>query len=81
MIVLSIYIESIRTRDAFAFGPSWTRSHYPPSTPFLGDFCKRQGWDEDIQTRMAAAAEETVMVLAERDKDRTEKHPEPEGGG
>ena len=72
VLLLSIYME--------LFGPGRRRLRTelnPESLPsinkFLGDFCRQRGWDREIEGRMAAVAEETVMVLSERDEERQQK--------
>ena len=72
VIVLSLYMQlfgASRRRLRTGLDPK----SLPEINSFIGDFCKRQGWDEELKDRMAAVAEETVMVLCERDEGREEK--------
>ena len=69
VILLSVYME------LFGAGRRRLRTELnaealPAINKFLGDFCRRQGWDGEIEGRMTAVAEETVMVLSERDQER-----------
>ena len=72
VIVLSLYME--------LFGHSRRRlrtelnvESLPAINSFLGNFCRRQGWDSEIEERMTAVAEETLMLLSERDEERRHK--------
>ena len=72
VIGLSLYMELFGASRR-RLGTDLDPNSLPAINSFLEAFCKRHGWDEDIQGRIFAAAEETVMVLAERDEDRAEK--------
>ena len=72
VIVLSLYMELSgqgRRRLRTELNPE----SLPSINKFLGDFCRQRGWDGEIEGRMTAVAEETVMVLSERDGERQQK--------